>query len=116
MLENKNLPDLEQELQTSFERGLTSEEAKKRLLRDGENKLEEKKKKSVFRIFLEQLNNPMIFVLFAAIAITIGVSIYETVKQGFDFFNVCDWPDVIIILAVIILNGIIYFGIFFIKK
>ncbi len=107
MHENKNLPDLEQELQTSFERGLTSEEAKTRLLRDGENKLEEKKKKSVFRIFLEQLNNPMIFVLFAAIGITIGVSIYETVKQGFDFFNVGDWPDVIIILAVIILNGII---------
>ena len=107
MLENKNLPDLEQELKTSFKNGLTSEDAKLRLARDGENKLEEKKKKSVFRIFLEQLNNPMIFVLFAAIAITIGVSIYETVKQGFDFFNVGDWPDVIIILAVIILNGII---------
>lgn len=107
MLENKNLPDLEQELQTSFDKGLASQEAKDRLLRDGENKLEEKKKKSVFRIFLEQLNNPMIFVLFAAIAITIGVSIYETVKQGFDFFDVGDWPDVIIILAVIILNGII---------
>ena len=107
MLENKNLPDLEQELQTSFNSGLTSDEAKARLLRDGENKLEEKKKKSVFRIFLEQLNNPMIFVLFAAIAITIGISIYKTIKQGFDFFNVGDWPDVIIILAVIILNGII---------
>ncbi|MDY6276382.1 MAG: HAD-IC family P-type ATPase, partial [Bacilli bacterium] len=107
MLENKNLPDLEQELETSFKSGLSSEEAQKRLLRDGENKLEEKKKKSVFRIFLEQLNNPMIFVLFAAIGITIGVSIYETIKVGFDFFNVGDWPDVIIILAVIILNGII---------
>ena len=107
MLENKNLPDLEQDLSTSFKNGLASEEAKLRLQRDGENKLQEKKKKSVFRIFLEQLNNPMIFVLFAAIAITIGVSIYETVKLGFDFFNVGDWPDVIIILAVIILNGII---------
>lgn len=107
MLENKNLPDLEQELKTSFKSGLSSSVAKERLLRDGENKLEEKKKKSVFRIFLEQLNNPMIFVLFAAIAITIGVSVYETIKIGFDFFNVGDWPDVIIILAVIILNGII---------
>lgn len=107
MLENKNLPDLESQLETSFKNGLSSEEAQKRLLRDGENKLEEKKKKSVFRIFLEQLNNPMIFVLFAAIGITIGVSIYETIKVGFDFFNVGDWPDVIIILAVIILNGII---------
>ena len=107
MLENKNLPDLEQELQTNFSSGLSKGEAEARLLRDGENKLEEKKKKSVFMIFLSQLNNPMIFVLFAAIAITIGVSIYETIKNGFDFFGVGDWPDVIIILAVIILNGII---------
>lgn len=107
MLENKNLPDLEKELNTNFSSGLSKGEADARLIRDGENKLEEKKKKSVFMIFLSQLNNPMIFVLFAAIAVTIGVSIYETIKNGFDFFNVGDWPDVIIILAVIILNGII---------
>ena len=48
MLENKNLPDLEQELETSFKNGLSSEEAQKRLLRDGENKLEEKKKYDAF--------------------------------------------------------------------
>lgn len=107
MNETKQLKQIEQELATSYDVGLTSVEAKARLERNGYNRLEEKKKKSVFRIFLEQLNNPMIFILFAAIAITIGVSIYETIKQGFDFFNVGDWPDVIIILAVIILNGVI---------
>ena len=53
------------------------------------------------------MNDSMIFVLFAAILVTIGVSIYETVKQGFDFFNVGDWPDVIIILAVILMNAFI---------
>lgn len=49
----------------------------------------------------------MIYVLFAAILVTIGISIYETVINGFDFFNVGDWPDVIIILAVIVMNSII---------
>lgn len=94
-------------LETNTEKGLTSEEAKARLEKFGPNKLEEKKKKSWVRIFFEQMANPMIYVLFAAIAISIGVSIYETIQHGFDFLNVGDWPDVIIILAVVILNSII---------
>ena len=72
------------------------------------------------RIFFEQMNNPMIFVLFAAIAVTIGISVYETVlaaKAGWinaageiianPFLDVGDWPDVVIILAVILLNSLI---------
>ena len=94
--------------ETDPEKGLTSEEAKARLEKFGPNKLEEKPKKSWIRIFFEQMANPMIYVLFGAVAITIGVSIYETVKHGsFDFLNVGDWPDVVIILAVVILNSII---------
>ena len=95
-------------LESDPEKGLTSEEAKIRLEKFGPNKLEEQKKKSWVRIFFEQMANPMIYVLFAAVAITIGVSIYETIKHGsFDFLNVGDWPDIIIILAVIILNSVI---------
>ncbi|MCR4911651.1 MAG: cation-translocating P-type ATPase [Bacilli bacterium] len=95
-------------LDTDVESGLTSEEAKARLEKYGPNKLEEKKKKSWVKIFFEQMANPMIYVLFAAVAVTIGVSTYESVKAGvFDFLNVGDWPDVVIILAVVILNSVI---------
>ena len=95
-------------LESDPEQGLSEQEAKERLEKFGPNKLEEKKKKSWIRIFFEQMANPMIYVLFAAVAITAGVSIYETVKYGaFDFLNVGDWPDIVIILAVIILNSII---------
>ena len=95
-------------LESDKEKGLSSEEAKIRLEKYGPNKLEEKKKKSWVRIFFEQMANPMIYVLFAAVAISIGVSIYETIQHGsFDFLNVGDWPDVIIILAVVILNSVI---------
>ena len=95
-------------LETDSEKGLSEQEAADRLAKFGPNKLEEKKKKSWVRIFFEQMANPMIYVLFAAVAISIGVSIYETVKHGaFDFLNVGDWPDVIIILAVVILNSVI---------
>ena len=93
---------------TDTEKGLTSEEAKIRLEKYGPNKLEEKAKKKWIRIFFEQMANPMIYVLFAAVAITAGVSIYETVQHGsFDFLNVGDWPDIVIILAVILLNSFI---------
>ena len=105
---------IEEGLQTNLEKGLSSKEAITRLEKYGPNKLEEKKKKSWIRIFFEQMNNPMIFVLFAAIAVTICVSIYETVtyvKAGSTgkniFLDVGDWPDVIIILAVIVMNSII---------
>ena len=106
-------------LQTDLEKGLTSEEAKARLEKYGPNKLEEKKKKGWFRIFIEQMNNPMIFVLFAAIIVTLGISIFETINAASAgwivdgepvvnaFLDVGDWPDVIIILAVILLNAVI---------
>ena len=98
-------------LETS-EQGLTTEEANARLEKYGRNELKEKKKDSWFKIFMSQLNDPMIFVLFAAIAVTIGVSIYDTVKwidagNKFNFLTVGDWPDVIIIFAVIVLNAVI---------
>lgn len=109
---NKDIDIVASNLETSLKDGLTEAEATKRLERDGRNELVEKKKKSWFRIFLSELNNPMIFVLFAAIAVTIGVSIYDTVrviKEGlpFDFLSTGDWPDVIIILLVIIINAIV---------
>ena len=114
------------------EKGLTSEEANIRLQKYGPNKLEEKKKKSWIRIFFEQMNNPMIFVLFGAVAITIAVSIYDVIhvndviKNGGEalakllldmgktdpnqinwFLDVGEWPDVLIILAVVLLNSVI---------
>jgi Ca2+-transporting ATPase len=99
-------------ISTNIENGLSEEEAKKRLEKYGENALKEKKKDGPFKIFISQLMDPMIYVLFAAIAVTIGVSIYETVKvlkagEAFNFFETGDWPDVIIILLVILMNAII---------
>ena len=113
MFENKSALQTLEELNVDPEIGLNEEEVKIRREKYGLNKLEEKKKKSWIRIFFEQMNNPMIFVLFAAIIVTIGVSIYETIKyakEGFVgnyFLDVGDWPDVIIIIAVIIMNSII---------
>lgn len=117
--ESLTIKQTEEALNTSIKDGLSDEEAKARLAKYGPNKLQEKKKKSWIRIFFEQMNNPMIFVLFAAIAVTIAISIFETVNAVNNgwmidgkpitnaFLDVGDWPDVVIILAVIIMNAVI---------
>lgn len=92
--------------------GLSQEEAKQREQTYGKNSLKEKKKKSWIQIFFSQLNDPLIYVLFAAVAVTIGISLYETVKslragEAFSFTKTGDWPDVVIIFAVILLNAVI---------
>ena len=92
MFEKKKLEVCEKELKTNFEEGLSGEEAKLRLERNGKNALDEGKKKSIFSIFLSQLNDPMIYILFVAIIISI------TLKEI---------SDAIIIVAVVLLNGII---------
>ncbi len=74
--------------------GLKKEEVKKRREEYGPNKLEEKKQKSLFRLFLDQLNNPVIFLLFGAVVVS---------------FIFSDIPEAIAILIVIVLNSVIGF-------
>ena len=77
--------------------GLTVAEAEKRLAEHGENKLQEGKKKSIIRRFLEQFTDPMIIILIVAAVISAVTSV---VNQ--------DTPtDVFIILAVVIINAIL---------
>lgn len=110
--EKMTIKETEENLNTSIDRGLSLEEVKSRQEKYGKNILKEEKKPSKIKIFLSQLNDPMIFVLFGAILLTILISIYETVKtikngDTFSFTKTGDWPDVVIILAVIFINAII---------
>lgn len=84
------------EVQSSVN-GLTSAEAAKRLEQHGKNKLEEGKKKSVFRRFLEQFTDPMIIILIVAAVISAVTSVINHEPP----------TDVFIILAVVLLNAIL---------
>lgn len=75
--------------------GLTSDEAKSRLSKYGSNKLQGKKKKTVFQLFLGQLQDTLIYVLIAAALINIIVHW----PHG--------WTDAIIILLVVFINAVI---------
>ena len=83
--------------------GLSSEEADKRLLENGKNKLIEGKKESLIKRFLKQLAEPMTIILLVAAAVSAGLEIYEGVTSGHFAFP----TDVIIILAVVLINAIL---------
>ena len=103
MYETKSAKEVLKELDSNVEQGLTSEEAGKRLLKYGPNKLPEKKKTPLFLVFLSQFNDPMIFILLAAALLSVAISIYNSVHSGEAF----DFADPIIILGVCVLNAII---------
>ena len=88
----KSVSDALKELNVNPETGLSSEEAAKRKKHFGPNQLEAKKKKSVLRIFLSQLNDWLIYVLFAAVVITMLMG---------------EYVDSVIIVLVILINATI---------
>ena len=99
MYETKKIEELLAENAVDPKVGLSASEVEKRLATNGKNKLVEKKRRSVILAFLMQLNDPMIYILLAAALISALITIFS---EGHD-----DWADVIIILAVVILNATI---------
>ena len=83
--------------QHSSEQGLSTGEAQQRLSRFGKNELEKGKKTSLLKRFLGELADPMIIILIVAAAISGITAFYE----GESF------ADVIIILAVVIINAVL---------
>ena len=94
---NKTCQEVEQELKTDCQKGLSSSQVQENMKKYGLNELQEKKKDSLLKKFLEQFKDFSIIVLIIA-AIVSGV---VGVAQGEGF------TDTIIILIVVILNAVI---------
>lgn len=92
----KTVEETLSEFKTSAE-GLTAAEAAERLQRDGRNKLAEPPKDSLFKKLMMQFADPMIIILIVAAIISGITSFYA--KESF--------ADVIIILAVVIINAVL---------
>lgn len=83
----------------SSDNGLSTEEAKVRLEKNGKNKLEEGKKESLFHRFVMQLADPMIIILIVAAAVSAITAAVGHTGEGY--------ADVIIILFVVIINAVL---------
>lgn len=90
MFETRSVRETCRRLETDAQYGLTQAEAERRLSEDGPNELKESKKRTAVQAFLEQLNDPLIYVLIAAAAIS---------------FLLREYSDAAIILAVVCLNA-----------
>lgn len=106
MYENQSIKETLAHLNVDENNGLKQEEAERRFLEFGPNRLEEEKKKNWFFVFLDQLKEPMIYILFGAAIVSLALNIFNSIKaeEGIHFK---DFADVIIIFAVIFLNAII---------
>ena len=78
--------------------GLTTVQAEERLAKYGPNKLKEAPKPTLLQRFLQQLRDPMLIILLVAA----GVSALTGMLSGEN-----EWAEVIIILAVVLLNAIL---------
>ena len=88
-----DIEDTLEKLETS-EKGLDETEAKRRKKTFGANRIERQKEKSLFQIFISQVNNPVVYLLLAAAMVSLVFK---------------DYPEAIAITVVIILNTIIGF-------
>lgn len=80
------------QLEADPESGLSEQEAEQRISRYGANKLQARKRKSIFKIFISQLNDALIYVLMAAVVITLLMG---------------EYTDAIIITAVVCINAVL---------
>lgn len=88
----KKATEVTTELNTDPNTGLSEAEAEERLKQYGPNEFAKQKKKSILKLFAEQINSILIYILIAAALISLVVS---------------EISDAIIILLVILLNSVI---------
>ena len=94
---NKKIEDIEKELETNREKGLTEEQVIRIRNQKGYNELQTTKKKSIFQRFIDQFKDFSIIVLIIAAVVSgiVGISKGEGIT------------DTIIIMIVVIVNAII---------
>lgn len=92
MYEQKTVEEVCSSLKVDKKRGLSKKEAETRRRKYGSNELKETKPKSLFATFIEQLCDPLIYVLLVAAAVSL------LLKEA---------NDAIIIMVVVLLNAIV---------
>lgn len=88
----KSVEEITKEFKTDIDKGISKEEVSKRLEEYGENRLQEKERRGILQMFLDQFKDFLVLIL-------IGASIVSMV--------VGEGMDAIIILVIVILNSVL---------
>ena len=102
MFENKNVKDTLASFSVEPEKGLSAEEVELRQKRDGCNKLHEKRGDPWYKIFWDNIADPMTLVLAIAAIISLVLAILNWDKEGPEGL-----ADVFIIFGVVLINALI---------
>ena len=98
LFHNLSKEETVQNLSTNVEQGLTAEQVSRLQAQYGENKLREKKKKTMFQRFIDQFKDVMILILLAAAAVSLVIAIVER--------NPGELFEPFLILLIVVLNAV----------
>lgn len=90
MFEQYSIAETIEELKSSAQQGLSMREAGERLRRDGRNEMKAPRRRTPVELFLEQLNDPLIYVLIVAAVVSVLLN---------------EISDAVIIGVVVVLNA-----------
>ena len=87
--------------------GLTDKEAEDRLQRFGPNELDKEEGATLWELFLEQFDDPLVKILLAAAVISTVTAILEKDNWREHTFGIGDFVEPLVILTILILNAIV---------
>lgn len=82
-MDQYTIKEIESLFDSDSKNGISEKEAKKRLLRDGENSITSEKRKSILFVFFEQLKDPMVLILL------VGAILSLLLLEILDAFIIC---------------------------
>ncbi|MGN0576017.1 MAG: cation-transporting P-type ATPase, partial [Ruminococcus sp.] len=94
----ENISSVLKALDSDEKKGLSEAQVKEKREKFGENRLQEKKKKSNFQRFIDQFKDAMILILIAAAIISFAIACMEG--------NVREFFEPALILLIVILNAV----------
>ncbi len=90
-------------LESDIQRGLSAQEAQRRLQLYGPNELQEKPRRTVWQMLLEQFNQFLVLILIAAALLSAAIGWSEYARSG----HSAEFVDAAAIMTIVILNAIL---------
>lgn len=102
----KKVTEVEKELETSIEDGLSNEDASDRLEKFGKNELPKEEGSSFWELVLEQFDDPLVKILLVAALVSAAIAAYEAHEAG-EALTLESLVESGVILLILILNAIV---------